>query len=75
MLRGAKNTVQGTKMAFGTPFLATCIGVALRHVLQTQDSEILQSAISAEYMQSGLALSFLDKYLGGVMSKSKEATP
>ena len=29
MLRGAKNTVQGCKMAFGTPFLATCIGVAL----------------------------------------------
>ena len=29
MLRGAKNTVQGCKMAFGTPFLATCIRVAL----------------------------------------------
>ena len=29
MLRGAKNTVQGAKMAFDTPFLATCIGVAL----------------------------------------------
>ena len=30
MLRGAKNTVQGAKMAFGTPFLATPFGVALR---------------------------------------------
>ena len=29
MLRGAKNTVQGAKMAFGTPFLATPFGVAL----------------------------------------------
>ena len=29
MLRGAKNTIQGAKMAFGTPFLAPCIGVAL----------------------------------------------
>ena len=30
MLRGAKNTVQGAKMAFGTPFLATPFGVALK---------------------------------------------
>ena len=29
MLRSAKNTIQGAKMAFGTPFLAPCIGVAL----------------------------------------------
>ena len=29
MLRDAKNTVQGAKMAFGTPFLATPFGVAL----------------------------------------------
>ena len=29
MLRGAKNTIQGAKMAFGTPFLATPFGVAL----------------------------------------------
>ena len=33
MLRGTKNTVQGAKMAFGTPFLATCIGVALSRAL------------------------------------------
>ena len=33
MLRGAKNTIQGAKMAFGTPFLAPCIGVALRAIM------------------------------------------
>ena len=37
MLRGAKNTVQGAKMAFGTPFLATPFGVALSKEMMKMD--------------------------------------
>ena len=40
MLRGAKNTVQGAKMAFGTPFLATPFGVALKkNLTRANDSQ------------------------------------
>ena len=39
MLRGAKNTVQGAKMAFGTPFLATPFGVALRAIFLVMASK------------------------------------
>ena len=46
MLRGAKNTVQGAKMAFGIPFLATCIGVALRELVKANLESLFLSLSS-----------------------------
>ena len=72
MLKGAKNTVQGVKMAFGTPFLVTPFGVALRATPMGAKNTVqgAKMAFGTPFLATfiGVALSVLQ---ASVISKEK----